>query len=72
LKEFEIKHDKDQMKNFSQLNVSHIKNDKIDARQIALYLTYGFKEINPIVSIKTNTSSSSVRLNGSERLGIYI
>jgi transposase len=37
-----------QMRNFAKLHHAHIKNDKIDARLIAEYLSYNFKKINPI------------------------
>ncbi len=36
-----------QMKNFTRLHHPHRKNDKVDARSIAEYLTFDFKKINP-------------------------
>ena len=37
-----------QMKNFAKLHFSYVKNDKVDARLIANYLTFDFKKVNPI------------------------
>jgi transposase len=40
--------DNGQMHMFAKLHFSHMKNDKIDARLIAKYLSFGLKKINPI------------------------
>ncbi|MBI2650465.1 IS110 family transposase [Candidatus Woesearchaeota archaeon] len=37
-----------QMKNFTRLHHPHRKNDRVDARSIAEYLTFDFKKINPV------------------------
>ncbi len=37
-----------QMKNFTKLHHPHRKNDRVDARSIAEYLSFDFKKINPI------------------------
>ncbi|MGV8150929.1 MAG: IS110 family transposase [Candidatus Woesearchaeota archaeon] len=40
--------DNGQMHMFAKLHFSHMKNDKIDARLIAKYLSFGLKRVNPI------------------------
>lgn len=39
-----------QMKNFAKLHFQNVKNDRIDAKLIALYLSYGFKQVEPIAT----------------------
>jgi len=40
--------DNGQMHMFNKLHFSHMKNDKIDARLIAKYLSFGLKKVDPI------------------------
>ena len=40
--------DNGQMHMFAKLHFSHMKNDKIDARLIAKYLSFGLKKVDPI------------------------
>ncbi len=40
--------DNAQMHTFAKLHFTHMKNDKIDARLISKYLSFGLKKINPI------------------------
>ncbi|MBN2881322.1 IS110 family transposase [Candidatus Woesearchaeota archaeon] len=37
-----------QMNNFAKLNFPSIKNDRIDSKLLAIYMSYGFKTIRPI------------------------